>query len=190
MQLSETTCVTRAQDGDVEAFSRLARNYEHELLRLSFRLLGDRGEAEDVVQEVLVTVWRHIQQLSDPQAFRSWIYTITTRRCLNDLRRRARRRTDAATTSDLEAAGTSPKSHLASAVVTPAQAAETSAVRSSLEDSILKLPEDQRICWVLNQLHDLTYPEIAATIGVPVSTVRGRIYRARQSLAKGMAAWQ
>lgn len=189
IRLSETTWVTRAQDGNVDAFSHLARNYEQELLRLSFRLLGDRGDAEDVVQEVFVTMWRQLQQLSDPQAFRSWIYTITTRRCLNVVRQRARRRTDAMARSDLEAA-TGPESHLASTVASPEQDAETRAVRSSLEESILKLPTDQRICWVLNQLHDLTYPQIADTIGAPVSTVRGRIFRARQNLAKGMAAWQ
>ncbi len=52
------------------------------------------------------------------------------------------------------------------------------------------LPPEQRACWVLYELHDLTYPEIAFAIGVPLSTVRGRIARARQNLAKGMAPWR
>lgn len=186
--LSETAWVTRAQEGDVTAVSHLARSYQQELLRLSFRLLGDRGDAEDVVQEVLVTMWRQLPQLSDPQAFRSWIYTITTRRCLNVVRQRARRRTDAMAPYDLEVAR-GPESHLVTTVASPEQATETRAVRSSLEESMLKLPTDQRICWVLNQLHDLTYPHIADIIGEPVSTVRGRIARARQGLAKEMAAW-
>lgn len=83
-----------------------------------------------------------------------------------------------------------PKSSLSTAVVVPDQAAEDHAVRSSLEASLSQLPPDQRVCWVLNQLHDLTYPQISDIVGAPVSTVRGRIARARQSLAKGMAAWQ
>ena len=187
--LSESTWVARAQDGDVEAFSHLARVYQEELLRLSFRLLSDRGDAQDTVQEVLLTMWRELPHLSDPQAFRSWTYRITTRRCLNLIRQRARRRTDATDAADLEAA-TPPESSFSSAVVGPGQAAEDHAVRSSLEESLSKLPPDQRICWVLNQLHELTYPQVADIVGAPVSTVRGRISRARQSLAKGMAAWQ
>jgi len=52
------------------------------------------------------------------------------------------------------------------------------------------LPPDQRACWVLHEMHELTYPAIAYAIGVPVSTVRGRIARARLQLAKGMTAWR
>lgn len=134
-------------------------------------------------------MWRELPRLSDPQAFRSWIYRITTRRCLNLIRQRARRRTDAMDAANLDAA-MPPESRMSSSVVGPDQAAEDHAVRSILEASLSKLPPDQRVCWVLNQLHELTYPQIADIVGAPVSAVRGRIARARQSLAKGMAAWQ
>jgi RNA polymerase sigma-70 factor (ECF subfamily) len=63
-------------------------------------------------------------------------------------------------------------------------------MQDSLTAVLATLPPDQRACWVLHEMHDLTYPTIAYAIGVPVSTVRGRIARARLQLAKGMTAWR
>ena len=72
-ELSETTWVSRAQDGDPTAFEHLVRAYEAELFRLAYRMLNDRGEAEDTIQETFVVVWRQLPTLNDPQAFRAWI---------------------------------------------------------------------------------------------------------------------
>ena len=76
---------------------------KRELFRLAYRMLGDRGEAEDAVQETFVVVWRQLPTLVDPQAFRAWIYHIATRRCLNVLQRRSRQRTDVTRSDDFEA---------------------------------------------------------------------------------------
>ena len=187
--LSESTWVSRAQDGDAAAFERLVRTYEAELFRLAYRMLGDRGEAEDAVQETCVVVWRQLPTLVDPQAFRAWIYHIATRRCLNVLRRRSRQRTDVTRGDDFESE-TQVSTPVPDRGDGPEATAQATAVRQSLEDVLATLPPEQRACWVLNELHDLTYPEIAFAIGVPLSTVRGRIARARQNLAKGMAAWR
>ncbi|HVK36063.1 MAG TPA: RNA polymerase sigma factor [Microlunatus sp.] len=188
-RLSETAWVNRAQDGDARAFEQLVRAYEGELFRLAYRMLADRGEAEDAVQETFVVVWRQLPTLVDPQAFRAWIYHIATRRCLNVLQRRSRQRTDVTRGDDFEAE-TKTKTSLQDRGEGPEAAAQATAVRQSLEQVLATLPPEQRACWVLNELHDLTYPEIAFAIGVPLSTVRGRIARARQNLAKGMAAWR
>lgn len=189
LHLSEVALVARAQDGDVGAFTGLVREYQDEVVRLSFRLLSDRHEAEDVVQEVLITMWRQLPQLSDPQAFRAWIYKITTRRCLNALRQKSRQRVDAMSGPELEEA-THASAVTVNSETDPAQVVQAKTIGSSLEQALTELPTDLRVCWVLNQLHDLTYPQIAESVGAPVSTVRGRISRARRILARGMLAWQ
>lgn len=159
-QLSEAACVSRAQDGDAEAFERLVRDYEAELFRLAYRMLGDRGDAEDAVQESFVAVWRRLPTLLDPQAFRAWIFHIATRRCLTVLQRRARRRTDVTRGEDFEAE-TQAHTQLADTGDGPEEAAEHAAQRRSLDQVLATLPPDQQACWVLHELHDLTYPEIA-----------------------------
>ena len=63
-------------------------------------------------------------------------------------------------------------------------------VLRGLEGFLRGLPDEQRACWVLRELHDLSYAEIAYATNLPVSTVRGRLARARQNLTEGMSAWR
>ncbi len=186
--LAEATLVTRAQDGDVTAFERLARSYQGELVRLGYRMLSDLGEAQDAAQDTLLVAWRKLPTVKDPAAFHAWVYQLMTRRCLNLLRRRARRRTTAAADEDIDRA---QQAHVVPDTgAGPADQAQVRAMRDGLTAALTTLPAEQRACWVLHNLHHLSYPEIAYAIGVPVSTVRGRVARARAQLTKGMSAWQ
>lgn len=186
--LAEAALVARAQDGDPAAYEHLVRAYQAELVRYGYRLLSNAGEAQDAVQETLLLVWRKLPTLTDPQAFRAWVYQLMTRRCLNLLRTRGRRRTSLALDGDL---GTRQRDlPSAAAAQEPAQLAQVTALQQGLTEALAMLPPDLRACWVLHELHDLSYPEIATAMAVPVSTVRGRIARGRQQLAKGMTGWR
>lgn len=186
--LSEVTWVARAQDGDAAAFEWLVNAYQGELFRLAYRMLSDRGAAEDAVQDIFVIVWRRLPGLSDPHAFRAWIYHIGTRRCLNVLRARSRRHREVAQGADVEAQA---QQHAAvDRGDDPATMAQVRATRRGLDEVLTTIAPEQRACWVLREFHDLSYPEIAYAIGVPLSTVRGRIARARQNLANGMSSWR
>ncbi len=186
--LRESTLVVRAQDGDVAAFERLVRSYDKELLRLGYRMLTDVGEAQDAVQDSLVLAWRRLPTLQDPKAFHAWIYQLMTRQCLNLLRARRRRRTSLSQAGDV---ALEPEPHARGAEADPpSAAAQTSALGAGLDLALTTLPAELRACWVLKELHHLSYPEIAYAIGVPVATVRGRIARARLHLAKGMSEWR
>ncbi|MDN5765521.1 MAG: sigma-70 family RNA polymerase sigma factor [Humibacillus sp.] len=186
--LRESTLVVRAQDGDAGAFERLVHSYEKELLRLGYRMLSDLGEAQDAVQDSLVLSWRQLPTLEDPRAFQAWVYQLMTRRCLNLLRSRRRRRTSLTGEGDLdqEPAQRAEGDHLDP----PSAAAQSSALGAGLDVALTTLSAELRACWVLKELHHLSYPEIAYAIGVPVATVRGRIARARLHLAKEMSEWR
>lgn len=186
-RFTEPTVVARAQDGDMEAFSELVRTYEAPLYRLAYRMLYDHGEAEDVVQDAFILAWRRLPTLEEPKAFQSWLYHLASRRCLNVIRARSRRPADLVRGEDFEAevppvpTGSSDS---------PAAVAEASALREGLEQALRDLPAESRICWVLKELHHLSYPEIATILEIPISTVRGRIARARLQLAKGLTSWK
>ena len=186
---TEATTVARAQDGDTDAFEQLVRSYEADLFRLGFRMLSDRGEAQGAVQDTFVLAWRRLPSLLDPEAFHAWIYQLMTRRCLNILRVRIRRHTGVSSAPDFELEARAGRPVAAGSTTDPA-AAQTNAMQDGLTAVLATLPPDQRACWVLHEMHELTYPAIASAIGVPVSTVRGRIARARLQLAKGMTAWR
>lgn len=189
--LAEATIVIRAQEQDADAFSELVRRYEAELFRLAFRMLSDRGAAQDVVQESLLLAWRKLPTLLEPQAFHGWIYHITTRQCLSQIRTRDRRKTEVHDDAELER-DAAAESTVASGRMGegPAQAAETAARLQTLDTVLKTLLPELRACWVLKELHDLSYAEISYALGIPASTVRGRLVRARRLLAKGMTSWR
>ncbi len=183
----EKELVLRARGGDPAAFEELVRVYEPELLHLALHMLGDHGEAQDATQDGLVLAWSSFATLAEPEAFRTWIRLIVTRRCLNVLRSRARRRTDLAARAPAEEV---QPTTVGPEVEDPAAAALTLAELRRLQQVLSTLPADQRDCWVLKELHGMSYPEISARVGVPTSTVRGRLARARQLLTAGMHDWR
>lgn len=188
--VAEATIVGRAQDGDLQAFEQLLTHYQGPLFRLAYRLLGDRGEAEDALQDTMVQVWRKLPGLMEPLVFRSWVYQIMTRRCLSLLRTRSRRGVDPVDADELAELGAGRRSTAGKDGGDPAESAEIQAQLRGLNEVLALLPEDQRVCWVLRELHQLSYAEIAYAMNLSASTVRGRLARARQNLAKGMDAWR
>lgn len=191
--LAEATIVGRAQDGDLASFEVLLRCYQAPIYRLARRMVTDRGDAEDIVQDTFVQVWRQLPTLAEPARFRSWLYQIATRRCLTVLRSRSRRPVSPVADDDLQAVHDS--SHAIrygepSHGGEPAAAAQHAATRRDLDTVLATLPADQRLCWLLRETHDLSYNEIAQATNLPVPTVRGRIARARHNLTKGMSPWR
>jgi RNA polymerase sigma-70 factor (ECF subfamily) len=158
--LDDATLVSRARDGDVRAYEQLVLRYQAPMFRLVSRVLTSRGDAEDVVQEVFVTAWRRLPQLTEDAAFVDGLYRTTTNRCLNVIRAR-RPRVDAEVSTGSEAQ--------------PEHVALTSALR--------ELTPEQRACRLLCEVHGRSYEEIAETEQPPPDLL-GRIMSAVRAEAR------
>jgi RNA polymerase sigma-70 factor (ECF subfamily) len=180
--VDEVTVVIRAQGGNVDAFETLIDTYQTPLFRYALRLLDDRGSAEDVVQETFVAAWRGLPTLADPGAFRGWLYRITTRRAFDVLR--ARRPQAEWPDEDHPAAPAAPAHH------DPAQTVVHRSQFEALQQHVARLPPQQRAAWTMQIIDGLSYAEIAVALNLPLSTVRGRISRARRTLAERMSSWR
>src|SRR6201997_5768449 len=106
-----TSALTRARAGDEQAFRELTESHRRELLVHCSRILGSVQDAEDALQETLLSAWRGLDGFEERSSLRAWLYTIATNRCLNALRERSRR-PQAAPAPD----GTFPASHPAESV--------------------------------------------------------------------------
>lgn len=182
VDLDEASIVAMAQDGDLAAFEFLVEAYQGRLFRLAYRMLNDRGEAEDVVQETLTAGWRALPGLGRPGAFGGWVYRVATNRCLDVLRRRSAHPEDV-----VDTAGLWPL--LQPRTGDPHRTAEITAELDCLFRALSKLPPGQRACWLLRELHDRSYAEIGAALQISPDTVRGRLARAREKLAEAMNQW-
>ena len=177
----DATLVGRSVSGDDQAFGVLVRRYQAPLYRHAWRLTQDRRTAEDVVQEAFVTAWRRLPTLQRAESFRSWLYQITTRRSIDVVRARRPEQPVDTLAPSVEPAATEAG---------PAARLEQRAQLADLATALQQLPVGQRAAWCLREIDELSYEEIAAALDLPVSTVRGRIARARVELAERMSAWQ
>ncbi len=162
--------VLRCQAGDEAAFALLFEWFgarTHGYLR---GLVGEEA-AEDVQQEVWLSVFRGIRGLSNPQGFRTWLFQTTRHRAIDFLRRVRRHREllDSATTelADRSDEGDEPLTDMDSSVV---------------EQALTALPAPQREVLLLRYRDDLSYAEIALVVGCSIGTVRSRLHHAKRRL--------
>ncbi|MFJ4672441.1 RNA polymerase sigma factor [Kitasatospora purpeofusca] len=172
--------MSRASDGDDGAYAELMYRHLPRMLALATRLLGDPATAEDEVQEACLTAWRRLPAFRGEAAFGTWLYRIVTNRCLNSLRRTPAH-------LPLESTGEPASPDPADS---PERAAESHASARDLRSALDALTPEQRACWILRELHGLSYDEIGEVVGIGEPAVRGRIFRARRQLTEAMAPWR
>lgn len=174
--------IRAAQDGDADAYARIVKSWGGRLLRFCRNNLPATIDAEDVVQDVLLTAWQKLPGLDDRSRFRAWMYTIARNRCREVIRTAGRRATDPVSPEEVAVKIDSRQD--------PARAHARDAAMVVLRKSVAGLPDSQRRIWVMAQIDGLGYAEIADIEELPLSTVRGRLARARATIAKEMELWR
>ena len=162
----------------------LIDRHQGRLFRIAYLVLGDRQDSEDVVQETLLTGWKRLHLLEDPDAVRAWLAQICSRRATDIARRRARRATDAHRPEDLH------RHRDPSSRADPAHASEVNAQMRALAQVLATMDPDLRACWTLREIDGMSYRQIAAALDVTESTARGRIARARTHVIDYMKEWR
>lgn len=168
----------RAADGDVDAFEVLVFRHGSLMRAYAVRVLGDQAEAEDVVQDVLIQAWSQLNRLNDPTAVRAWLMRMVSNRAIDRIRRRKEH-------SEIEDWNAPAPAHQS-----PERIVEARMQMTALSSVLNGLPTMQRECWMLKELGGLSYIEIAESLGIPASTVRGQLARARQTVLREMEVWR
>lgn len=167
--------VLHAQAGSRDALDRLAARWTSKLLAFAARTLGTPEAAKDVVQDTWESALRGLRRLEDPAHFRAWIYAIAARKCADAFRSkyRGKRLADAAA-ADLAL-------HDA-----PVDADARAGAHLDLAAALQRLPPEQRVAVSLYFGEDMSVAEVAAATGVPVGTVKSRLFAARHALRASM----
>lgn len=167
---SEDRLAIRCRTGDRAAFDEIVSRYQLRLFRFAFRLLGDRSEAEDAVQETFVRVYKAIPAYRPDGYFSSWVYRIA----LNECRRRHRAHRVTVPLEAVQQTADGPD---------PEQSLVTSERNRQLRRAVDALPEHYRIVMVLFYFEEMSVDQISRTIDVSVSAVKVRLHRGRERLA-------
>ena len=161
--------VAAARRGDLGAFETLVRRYQAEVWRLARRLVRDPAAADDVTQDAFLRAFRGLPRYRGESKFSTWLFAIA-RNCAHDELRRAGRRSTLSERLDRERAGDHPG---------PGEAIE---VREAVE----RLPLEAREAIVLIDMFGASYADASTILDVPVGTVKSRVHRAREQLARAL----
>ena len=172
MEPSDEDLVAAFQSGDIPAFDQLVRRWDRKLQRVIYRLVGNQDEARDVSQEAFLKAYRALGSFKKEARFSSWLYQIAINASRDRLRRR-RGRTDLS----LEDAEEAIHRALRDATPNAFELMESSDLSRAVAAAMASLPEEQREVVILKEYEGLTFPEIAETLDVPLSTVKTRLYR-------------
>ena len=171
----ERALVELARGGDEEAFASLIRMAGDRLMAIAFRILRDVDRAEDAVQQAIVTAWRELPALRDPDRFGGWLYRVLVNACYVEARKS--RRWDA-------------NVRLLTPDIADGSFDELLSVedRDELERAFRRLPPEQRAAFVLHHYAGMRLTDIGEALDIPVGTVKSRLHYATATLRAAIEA--
>lgn len=173
--------VARVLNGEQEAFAELVEAYQTAVFNLTYRMLGNRGEAEDATQEAFLRAYQHIKRYDPSRPFKTWVMSIASNYCIDRLRKR--RLTWLSIDEPLP-----PHPALNSDTPDPEAATVTNEREAAMQELLAELAPDYRAAVVLKYWYDMSYTEIAEALDTTESAIKSRLFRARQMLADQLRA--
>ncbi|GAA3405823.1 RNA polymerase sigma factor SigW [Paenibacillus hodogayensis] len=182
MNATEVTLVQLSRTGDSAAFMELIHRYRDKLHMLAYRMLHNQHDSEDIVQETFVRVYLNLNQYDEKQQFSTWIYRIGKNLCIDLLRKKKDVHSlDTGFNNDQERTF---YDKLKSDEISPESRVLSNEFQDQLRKVIDKMSEKYRTIVTLYYLNELTLEEISEQLGLPVTTVKTRLYRGREQLRK------
>ncbi|RMD89510.1 MAG: sigma-70 family RNA polymerase sigma factor [Calditrichaeota bacterium] len=177
-QPSDEELIERFQKGDLYAFDLIVKRYKDQLLNFVYRFVGNQEEAEDIVQETFLRVYRKRKAYKRIAKFSTWIYTIAGNLARTELRRRKRRKLFSV--SDM---GYEDKDYeITDEGLSPESEVEGIIQEEIIQREINKLSPKFREVIILRDIQELSYEEISKILKVPIGTVKSRVNRGRLKL--------
>jgi RNA polymerase sigma-70 factor (ECF subfamily) len=172
----------RVKAGDREAFEELVNKYKHPVMNLIYRALGDATEAEDLAQNVFVQVYKSADRYRVCAKFTTWLFTIARNLCLNEIRRRSRHPAQSLEAPHPEHEDQPLHQFEDARTFSPPDALLHGELEQKIQQALSELPDSQRIAILLCRQEELSYEDIARTLGCSLSATKSLIHRGRETL--------
>lgn len=176
--LTDEQLVALAVSGKSEAFDEIVKRWERKIFALCFGMLSREDEARDAVQETFVSAYRNLKNFRGEAKVSSWLHRIAINQCLTKKRREKSR----AETFLEEEKSVEERYFVAPSDKSPVQQIEKIERNRYVKQAVLSLPPDLRQVIVMKEFEEMTFQEIADTLGLPLSTVKSRLYTALKQL--------
>jgi len=190
--VTDEALMIRFQRGDKAAFAALVRRHQTPLYNFSLRHLRVQSAAEDVVQDAFVRVVQNAGEFKHEARFTTWLYTIARNLCIDQMRKRALRRHASLDEARSGSEGDGPT--LGEQTADSRASVEREATGTELKERIAKavenLPDEQREVFLMREVSNLPFKEIAEVVGVPENTVKSRMRYALERLQQALCEYE
>jgi RNA polymerase sigma-70 factor (ECF subfamily) len=181
----EARLIARLRARELDAFEELVHHFERPIYSLCFRLLGDAEEARDAAQETFLKVYRGLAGFRGEAGLKTWIYRIAINQAMNQQRWWRRRHRDETISLDLTRGDSETLANLLpEKSASPEQLAIAGEREGRIMRALAEIKPEYRITLVLREIEELSYEEIAETLGISIGTVKSRIARGREELRR------
>ncbi len=181
-KVTDEQLIARFQQGDLQAFDILVRRYKDQLLNYVYRFVGNRSDAEDIVQETFLRVYKNKHYYKEIAKFSTWIYTIAGNLAKTELRRRKRRKIFSVSNF----VNDEKDFDIPDAERSPEQQVDGSLKDDIIQKAIEKLPPKFKEVILLRDVQGFSYEEISQILGIPLGTVKSRVNRGRLKLQEDL----
>ncbi|MEM6966023.1 MAG: RNA polymerase sigma factor [Bacteroidota bacterium] len=186
--MNETQIIPQLKKGNENAFRALVDTFQEKVLNTCLGFVPNRHDAEDIVQEVFIEVFRSIGQFRGESKLSTWIYRITTTKCLEHIRARKRQKRLSFFQSLIGMHENADRIK-AYDFDHPGVLLENKERSKVLFQHIDQLPENQRVAFTLHKIEGLSYQEITAIMQTSLSSVESLMFRAKRNLKKSLASF-
>jgi RNA polymerase sigma-70 factor (ECF subfamily) len=183
MEEDDAAAVARARAGDSDGFRALVERHSRNVFRLAYRMTGNEHDAEEVVQEAFLRVYRRLDQFEERAHFGSWLYRITAN-CAYDLLRSRQRREALAETDGLDGDATQ---YAVSGAPAPDRLAFSAEVRRKVRSAMTRMSTLERSAFVLRHFEGMSIEEIGRALDLDQSAAKHSIFRAVRKLREALA---
>lgn len=185
--LTDEMLTAQTLQGDISAFEELIRRYKNQIFAVIYRMSGQYQEAEDICQDVFITVYQKLYQFDSTKKFAPWIHRIAINTCISALRKKNK----VSLLNFDESFLNQPEEEGPHIYTNPEIVLERNELRSAIKTALRELPSNYQSVLVLRYQLDMNNQEIADTLGVSKENIEVKIHRARKALRKILAAkWE
>jgi RNA polymerase sigma-70 factor (ECF subfamily) len=185
MSVTERLLIGRLKERDEQAFNEIVRLYGDKVFSLVYRMIGNRAEAEDIAQEVFITVFKTVDGFRGEAKFSTWLLRVAANQCKNRIKYLARRATDPEGLDEGPASAgqqVPQMAQLSGQISRPDALMEAAELDGLMQKAIAGLDEEQRLLVVLRDVEEMSYEEIGEVTALPEGTIKSRLHRARMAI--------
>lgn len=188
MAVSDWELIELFKKGNEEVFEEIVRRYQKKVYNTTYRMMGNHEDASDLAQEAFIRIYRNLHSFKGKSSFSTWLFTVTTNVCRDEMRKRQRRLQAQSLSEPVQFEDGEVEREIADDSMAPEIVSLHREMHDEIQAVIEQLPPEQKEAIVLREFQGFSYEEIAEISGVAVGTIKSRISRARQSMKKELSA--